>query len=60
MEVLPWKDQKYKIIWDLKPVLQAPNLTLISCSGLQHLVSQLGIILKNGDILSIGRHCHRV
>ena len=21
---------------------------------------QLGIILKNGDILSIGRHCHRV
>ena len=38
-EVLPWNDQQYKNTGGLKPVLQAPNLTLIFCSGSQHFFS---------------------
>ena len=42
-EVSPWNDQQYKITGGgggvLKSVLQGPNLTLIFCSGSQHLVS---------------------
>ena len=36
-EVSPWNDQLYKITGGLKLILQAPNLTLIFCSGSQHL-----------------------
>ena len=37
-EVSPWNDQLCKITVGLKPVLQAPNLTPMFCSGSQQLV----------------------
>ena len=41
LKVSPWNDQLYNITGGggLKPVLQAPYLTLIFCSDSQHLVS---------------------
>ena len=38
-EVSPWNYQLYIITGGLEPILQAPNPTLIFCSGSQHLVS---------------------
>ena len=32
--------------WGLKPALQAPNLTLIFCSGSQHLVSCFVLVVN--------------
>ena len=39
--------------WGLKPVLQAPNLTLIFCSGSQHLACVWGSLMA----LLVGNMC---